>query len=114
MLITPEPYIIYYLLVKTDKRVCYPLTNNRFFLTFYKLVKQLSMIHQLSPSILVETPLGTGQALFIIDYGMHQNTCWVVALAKDGSIKHFDCNDVILSTNYTYGLNLMKNKTTDT
>ncbi len=68
------------------------------------------MIHQLNPSILVETPLGSGQALFIIDYGMHQNTCWVIALVMDGTIKHFDCNDVILSTNYTYGLNLMKNK----
>ena len=68
------------------------------------------MIHQLNPSILVETPLGSGQALFIIDYGMHQNTCWVIALVKDGTIKHFDCNDVILSTNYTCGLNLMKNK----
>ncbi len=68
------------------------------------------MIHQLKPSILVETPLGTGQAIFLIDYGMHQNTCWVVALQKDGVIKHFDCNDVILSTNYTYGMNLRKNK----
>lgn len=68
------------------------------------------MILQLDPCILVETPLGRGQALFIIDYGMHQNTCWVITLIKDGSIKHFDCNDVILSTNYTYGLNLMKNK----
>lgn len=64
---------------------------------------------QLNPTILVETPLGTGQALFIIDYGMHQNTCWVIALQKDGVIKHFDCNDVILSTNYTYGMNLRKN-----
>lgn len=67
------------------------------------------MILQLEPSILVETPLGTGQAMFIIDYGMHQNTCWIVALVKDGVIKHFDCNDVILSTNYTYGMNLRKN-----
>ena len=67
------------------------------------------MILQLKPSILVETPLGTGQAIFIIDYGMHQNTCWVVALQNDGVIKHFDCNDVILSTNYTYGMNLRKN-----
>jgi hypothetical protein len=72
--------------------------------------KHPEMILQLNPSILVETPLGSGQAIFIIDYGMHQNTCWVVAIVKDGSIKHFDCNDVILSTNYTYGLNLMKNK----
>lgn len=58
---------------------------------------------------MVETPLGTGQALFLIDYGMHQNTCWVVALQNNGVIKHFDCNDVILSTNYTYGMNLRKN-----
>ena len=68
------------------------------------------MILQLHPSLLVETPLGTGQALFLIDYGMHQNTCWVIALIKDGIIKHFDCNDVILSTNYTYDLNMEENK----
>lgn len=68
------------------------------------------MILQLDPSMLVETPLGAGQALFVIDYGMHQNTCWVIALVKDGVIKHFDCNDVILSANHTYGLNLMRNK----
>lgn len=68
------------------------------------------MILQLEPSLMIETPLGTGQALFIIDYGMHQNTCWVVALIKDGIIKHFDCNDIVLSTNYTYGLNLTKTK----
>jgi len=64
------------------------------------------MILQLNPAIQVETPLGRGEAIFIIDYGMHQNTCWVVALQADGVIKHFDCNDVILSTNYTYRLNI--------
>ncbi len=74
-----------------------------------KTIKNI-MIHQLNPAILVETPMGQGQALFIIDYGMHQNTCWVVALVSDGVIKHFDCNDVILATNYTYGLNLVKHK----
>jgi len=67
------------------------------------------MILQLNPGILVETPLGRGITLFVIDYGMHQNTCWVVALEKDGVVKHFDCNDIIISTNYTYGLNLGKN-----
>lgn len=72
------------------------------------------MILQLNPSILVETPLGTGQAMLIIDYGMHQNSCWVVALQENGVIKHFDCNDVILSTNYTYGMNLRKNRFTAT
>jgi hypothetical protein len=67
------------------------------------------MILQLEPAILVDTPLGRGHAIFIIDYGMHQNTCWVVANQETGIIKHFDCNDVILSTNYTYGMNLSKN-----
>lgn len=67
------------------------------------------MILQLNPTILVETPLGTGHAIFIIDYGMHQNTCWVVALQDNGVVKHFDCNDIILAVNYTYGMNLRKN-----
>ena len=67
------------------------------------------MILQLNQSILVNTQLGVGQALFLIDYGMHQNTCWVIAIQDSGIIKHFDCNDVILSTNYTYGMNLRKN-----
>jgi hypothetical protein len=71
------------------------------------------MILQLNPAILVETPLGRGEAIFLIDYGMHQNSCWIVALQKDGIIKHFDCNDVIMATNYTYGLNLTKNRNND-
>lgn len=69
----------------------------------------MSNMLQLDPSILVETPLGRGYALFLIDYGMHQNTCWIVALESNGIVKHFDCNDIILSTNYTYGLNLRHN-----
>lgn len=50
----------------------------------YKKVQQNStnMILQLNPTILVETPLGRGHALFLIDYGMHQNSCWIVALEK--------------------------------
>lgn len=67
------------------------------------------MILQLDPAILVDTPLGQGHAVFIIDYGMHQNTCWVVAIQETGIIKHFDCNDVILATNYTYGINRSRN-----
>lgn len=67
------------------------------------------MILQLSPTILVDTPLGRGQTLFLIDYGMHQNTCWVVALEKDGIVKHFDCNDIIICTNFTYHINQVNN-----
>lgn len=70
------------------------------------------MILQLNPAILVDTPLGRGLTIFIIDYGMHQNSCWIVALEKDGVIKHFDCNDVVLTTNYTYRMNLYKHRPT--
>lgn len=63
------------------------------------------MILQLNPTIYVSTPLGSGQAIFLIDYGMHQNTCWVVALSDNGVIKHFDSNDVIFEQNYTYHIN---------
>ena len=80
----------------------HPLTGTKFY-------RRVGMIIQLDPSILVETPLGRGQAILVIDYGMHQNTCWVVALTENGVVKHFDCNDIILSTNYTYGLNLRRN-----
>lgn len=63
------------------------------------------MILQLSPTILVETPLGKGHAIIIIDYGMHQNSCWVVTLEQNGIVKHFESNDVIVCTNYTYHIN---------
>ena len=67
------------------------------------------MILQLNPTILVETPLGRGHTILIIDYGMHQNSCWVVALEKDGVVKHFESNDIIVCTNYTYHINNDKN-----
>jgi hypothetical protein len=65
---------------------------------------------QLSPPILVETPLGAGEAIFLIDYGIHQNSCWVVALLKDGIVKHFDSNDIRMTPNYTYHINIEKSK----
>ena len=71
-----------------------------------KFIKFNCMIIQLNPSLLVNTPLGKGHALFILDYGMHQNSCWIVALQETGIVKHFDCNDVILSENYTYQINV--------
>lgn len=67
------------------------------------------MILQLNPSIHVDTPLGTGQCIFLIDYGMHQNSCWVVVLDKDGIVKHFDANDIIVCTNFTYNINATRN-----
>lgn len=28
-------------------------------------------------------PLGKGHCIFIIDYGMHKNSCWIIVLEKD-------------------------------
>ena len=63
------------------------------------------MIIQLSPQIVVYTPLGIGLAYFIIDYGMSVNTCWVVRLEL-GQIKHFDSNDIRVEENPTFGFPL--------
>lgn len=68
------------------------------------------MILQLNPEIWVETPLGQGLALMVIDYGLGHNTCWVVSLKEDGQIKHFDSNDVKVLKNYTYGFNIPDKK----
>jgi len=51
------------------------------------------MILQLNPTVEVHTPLGDGEAMFIIDYGININTVWVVRLPK-GVIKHFYSDDV--------------------
>jgi hypothetical protein len=51
------------------------------------------MILQLNPTVEVHTPLGDGEAMFIIDYGINVNTVWVVRLPK-GVIKHFYSDDV--------------------
>jgi hypothetical protein len=56
------------------------------------------MILQLSPPIEVKTPLGYGWCIFIIDYSININTIWVVRL-KDGIVKHFDANDILVQGN---------------
>ena len=48
---------------------------------------------QLNPTIEVHTPLGDGEALFIIDYGISVNTIWVVRFPK-GIIKHLYSDDI--------------------
>lgn len=62
------------------------------------------MIHELKQPIYVITELGKGIALFIIDYGINLNTCWVVCLIDGGRIKHFDSNQIIIEENHTYGI----------
>jgi hypothetical protein len=52
------------------------------------------------------TPHGEGLAILIIDYGINQNTIWVVANKEDGAIRHYDSNQISLSKNNTIDLNI--------
>jgi hypothetical protein len=56
------------------------------------------MILQLNPTIDVNTPLGDGEALFLIDYGLNVNTVWVVRF-DGGEVKHFYSDDIRIYDN---------------
>ena len=53
----------------------------------------------------VGTPHGEGLPLFLIGYGPHINTIWVVDNCDNGKIRHYDSNDVILTKNHTLHFN---------
>ena len=53
---------------------------------------------QLNPTIDVSTPLGDGEAHFLIDYGLNVNTVWVVRM-KGGDVKHFYSDDIRIYDN---------------
>lgn len=65
-------------------------------------------ILQLNPPIQVQTPLGNGWCLFIIDYSININTVWIIRLDKAGEIKHFDSNDIKISANPMLGHSPLK------
>ena len=69
----------------------------------------MTAIHEIQQFIWVTTPLGDGQALFLIDYGPHENTIWVVAMQENGIIKHFNSNQIRLCFNNTFEINTNKN-----
>ena len=58
----------------------------------------MTAIIRLEPPINVETPLGDGRTLFLIDYGVDTNTIWLVRL-EGGIVKHFDSNDIKVKPN---------------
>lgn len=58
----------------------------------------MTAIIRLEPPINVETPLGDGRTLFLIDYGVDTNTIWLVRL-EGGRVKHFDSNDIKVKPN---------------
>lgn len=61
----------------------------------------MTVVHELQQVLFVETPHGKGQALFIIDYGIHENTIWVIALNNTREIKHYSSMQLKICTNYT-------------
>ena len=57
------------------------------------------MIHELKNTIDVETPLGYGKAIAWIDYGSGLNTVWKVVLYKNGSVRNFYDDDILVYPN---------------
>ena len=68
----------------------------------------MTIIHEVNQVLKVNTPFGEAQVLFLMDYGIHQNTIWICANSKDGKIRHFDSNQISLVRNHTTGMNLKK------
>jgi len=66
------------------------------------------IIHEIQQVLWVETELGDGIAFFLMDYGMQNNTEWVVALEDTGEIKHFDSNQIRLCKTHTISLRCTK------
>jgi len=75
-----------------------------------KVTISMTTIHEIQQTMWVHTPKGLGQALFIIDYGIHQNTIWVVCLKERGKILHFDSKQLTMERNNTLEINELDNK----
>ena len=63
------------------------------------------MIHEVKQILTVNTPFGEAQVLFIMDYGIHRNSIWICASFSDGKIRHFDTNQITLTSNHTLNFN---------
>lgn len=61
------------------------------------------MILQLNPSIPVITPRGSGEALFILDYGKEDDIMFIVAQDDTGEIWTYKNSLVRLHKNETIG-----------
>tara|TARA_Y100000401_G_scaffold39147_1_gene29688 strand:- start:4350 stop:4574 length:225 start_codon:yes stop_codon:yes gene_type:complete len=62
------------------------------------------MILQLNPPLWVNTPLGEGHAVLVIDYGPSLNTVWVCHIFETGAITHIDSSEVRMMGNEMYGI----------
>jgi hypothetical protein len=68
----------------------------------------MTVIHEVQQVMIVNTPFGEEQVLFIIDYGIHMNSIWVCTSLSDGKIRHYDTNQITMTINHTLGLNVKK------
>jgi hypothetical protein len=69
----------------------------------------MTAIYELKQILIVNTPFGEAQVLFIMDYGIHNNSIWVCASNSDGKIRHFDTNQITIKTNHTLNFNINQN-----
>jgi hypothetical protein len=69
----------------------------------------MTAIYELQQILTVNTPFGEAQVLFIIDYGIHNNSIWVCASFSDGKIRHYDTNQISITPNHTLNFNINKN-----
>ena len=65
----------------------------------------MTTISEIQQFLWVETPHGDGQALFLLDYGPHENTVFLVALQETGEVKHYTSEQIRICVNYTFGIN---------
>lgn len=61
------------------------------------------MIKQLNPAIPMDTPKGSGQANFLIDYGMEHDLYWVVFIDESRECWTFSNRDVRVQQNLSIG-----------
>ena len=69
-------------------------------------------IHEFQQVLWVETPHGDGIAILALDYGLQENMVFLVALQKDGSLKHYNTNQLKLCYNHTVDFNTSKDEQT--
>jgi hypothetical protein len=63
----------------------------------------MTITHEFSSPIWVQTPLGPGRAILMIDYGIDHNPIFLVQL-DDGRFKSIDSNDCRAFENLTFGI----------
>ena len=63
----------------------------------------MTSFHEFTAPLWVQTPLGSGQAVLLTDYGIDHNPIFLVRLV-DGKFKSFDTNDCRGVENQMFGI----------